>query len=98
MMAAKRDLPGTARIGKVWTFDVDKLSLFLAAGGTASVPPPDTRRVPMAPSRPVERIPTERSIGKAYERAMSEALGKPAPGSSKRLKRRGGARFRKAKP
>jgi phage terminase Nu1 subunit (DNA packaging protein) len=64
-MAARGELPGVARKGKVWTFNPDKLAQFIAEREA------DCSRNAIASKEPAY-------VDRRYEEAMSRWRGRPA--------------------
>jgi hypothetical protein len=83
-MAQRGQLPGAAKIGKVWTFDPAKLRRFIEEKEAEC----QKRAFPIRRAQGSSaRMPTTLQIEKAYERAMAELRGKGAtraPGQSGR--------------
>lgn len=74
-MAAKGQLPGAAKIGKVWTFDKDKLRRFIEAKEAECASQIFTKGKASIGCAPRS---TASCIEKAYEQAMSKLRGGPA--------------------
>jgi hypothetical protein len=72
-MAARGELPGAARIGKVWTFNADKLAQLIAdrEAECSKSAAPTIKRAYGSWVPPL----SERESKEAYERAMSKWLG-----------------------
>jgi Helix-turn-helix domain len=79
LMAGRGELPGAAKIGNAWTFDVVKLRAFIAAK-EAECAAGLNKPIPKSPGCEPPR--NAAAIDKAYEQMMLRARGgKPAKGS-----------------
>jgi excisionase family DNA binding protein len=86
-LVARGDLPGAARVGKLWTFDVRKLERYIAKREVAACQPKRTyiKGATFGGSAPHWE---EKSDAKAFALAMSRLLGKSVTPNSKSGRRR----------
>jgi hypothetical protein len=80
-MASRGDLPGAAKIGKVWTFDPAKLRRFIEAKESECPRKISTKEKASGGFR---QKSTGSDTGKAFARAMSKLLGDGETRASKR--------------
>jgi phage terminase Nu1 subunit (DNA packaging protein) len=71
-LANRGELPGAAKIGKVWTFDPAKLAKFIRAKESEC---PKTTFISAAQSGGYARPSTESNVEKAYEQTMLRLRG-----------------------
>jgi hypothetical protein len=65
-LALRGELPGVARIGRVWTFDVDKLAAYVTQRER------DAERLDVAPPpKPTPRRATRTQVSTAYAKLMA---------------------------
>jgi hypothetical protein len=71
-LALRRELPGAARIGGVWTFDADRLAAFVTQRER------DAERPVVSGSPPPARLSTRAQTNAQYERLMAGRYGRNA--------------------
>lgn len=92
-MAARGQIPGAARIGKLWTFDPIKLERFITAKEGECQQNENRISTSAKVFGGSERLSTAGNTERAFTRAMSEMLGNGGTSGLRKSKARRGSAF-----